>query len=156
MKGKRDKQKGRSITKAQTSAGGVVYKKEGEFVEVALVSTKRGKVWTLPKGLIGEGETPEQAALREVKEESGLTGKIVDSLGEIKYWYYHKEQNTTYRKTVHYFLMEYTSGSVKEHDWEVDEVAWFPIDMALSKVVYKGDKEILQRAKEKLVDEIPV
>lgn len=156
MKNKQDKQKKRPATKAQTSAGGVIYKREGDLIDVALVATKGGTVWTLPKGLINEGEAPEQAAIREVKEETGLTGKIVDLLGDIKYWYHNKEQNTTYRKTVRYFLMEYSGGNVNDHDWEVDDVAWFPIDIALTKVVYKGDKEILQKAKQKLEGESQV
>jgi len=132
--------------KRQASSGGVVYRRQEGRVEVILVSVREGRYWCLPKGLIDQGETAEQAALREVREESGLTGRIVEDLGEISYWYYIKGENTKCRKTVHFFLMEYVSGSTAQHDLEVDEAKWFPVDEALGKISFKGDRSILQKA----------
>jgi len=136
--------------KRQVSSGGVIYRKAAEDAEVVLVSVRGGKYWCLPKGLIDKGETPEVTAVREVREESGLSGRIVDRLGEITYWYYIKGENTKCRKTVHFYLMEYVSGSTSEHDFEVDDASWFPIGTALEKISFKGDRSILEKAKAKL------
>ncbi len=134
--------------KRQTSSGGVIYRRNGEDYEIALVSVREGRFWCLPKGLIDKGETPEMTALREVREESGLAGKIIEKLGEITYWYYIKGENTKCRKTVHFYLMEYLSGNTSQHDLEVDEAEWFPIGTALEKISFRGDRAILERAKE--------
>lgn len=140
-----------AILKSQVSAGGVMSRRLQGNIEIALVSVKRGSVWCLPKGLINKGEAPENTAIREVSEETGLKGGIIDKLGEITYWYYIKEENTKCKKTVHFFLMEYEDGDVSDHDWEVDNAAWFPIDVALEKAFYRGDRQIIQRAKEKMI-----
>ncbi len=132
------------------SAGGVIFRKLEDTFEVALIATKGKTVWTLPKGIIDKGEQPEMTAVREIEEETGLLGRIVDALGENSYWFYLKDENTKYRKTVTYFLLEYAGGSMENYCWEVDEAQWFPVESALQKVSYKGDREILERAKRKL------
>jgi 8-oxo-dGTP diphosphatase len=136
--------------KRQISSGGVIFRRQGDDFEVALVSVKGGRNWCLPKGLVDRGETPEDTAVREVREESGLSGRIIDRLGDITYWYYIQGENTKCRKTVHFYLMEYVSGSTSEHDFEVDEANWFPIDAALEKISFKGDREILEKARRRL------
>jgi 8-oxo-dGTP pyrophosphatase MutT (NUDIX family) len=136
--------------KRQTSSGGVIFRRRGGSAEVALVSVKSGKVWCLPKGLIDKGETPDVTAVREVREESGLTGRIVGELGDITYWYYIKGENVKCRKTVHFFLLEYVSGDTEQHDFEVDDSQWFPIEMALDKISFKGDRSVLERARTRL------
>lgn len=136
--------------KTQVSAGGVIFRRNKELIEIAMVSTKNGAVWCLPKGLIDRGEKPEETAVREVKEETGLNGKIIEKLGEITYWYYLKEENVKCKKTVHFFLMEFMCGDISEHDWEVDTVSWFPLDEAIKKATYKGEREILKKAKTKI------
>lgn len=134
----------------QTSAGGVVFRKHNRRKEIVLVTLKNGTVWCLPKGLVNEGETPEITALREVEEETGIKAKIIDKLGEISYWYYMKEENARCKKTVHFYLMECINGDTSKHDWEVESVQWLPIEEAMKKATYKGEKEIIKSAIKKL------
>lgn len=138
--------------KRQISSGGVIFKRHNSIIEVAMVAVKGGTIWCLPKGLIDKGEVPEKTALREVEEETGLKGRIIGKLGEITYWYYLKEENAKCRKTVHFFLMEYEGGDISNHDWEVDDAAWFSIDEALNKVSYKSEKELMEKARKKLME----
>jgi 8-oxo-dGTP diphosphatase len=137
--------------KTQVSSGGVIFRKHANTVEIAMVAVKGGDVWCLPKGIIDKGEAPETTAIREVAEETGLNGKIIDKLGEITYWYYMKEENAKCKKTVHFFLLEYESGDISNHDWEVDDASWFTIDEALKKASYKGEKDIIEKARGELV-----
>lgn len=136
--------------KIQTSAGGIVYRLGRKGPEVALVSVKGGKVWTLPKGAVNKGEKLEETALREVAEETGLHARLLEGLGEITYWYYLPEEQARCKKTVHFYLMEYASGSTSGHDREVDDAAWFPMTQAIEVVTYKGDREMLEKAKKTL------
>ncbi|TAL22460.1 MAG: NUDIX hydrolase [Nitrospirae bacterium] len=133
--------------KNQVSSGGVIFRTNADKTEIALIAVKGGNVLSLPKGIVDKGESPEETAVREVREETGLRGRIKDKIGEISYWYYIKGENARCRKTVHFYLMEYLSGSTKDHDAEVDDAAWFPLDEALGKVSYKGDREIIEKAK---------
>ena len=136
--------------KRQISSGGVVFRRHNSIIEVALIAVKGGTVWCLPKGLIDKGEIPEKTALREVEEETGLKGRIIEKLGEITYWYYLKEENAKCRKTVHFFLMEYEGGDISNHDYEVEDAKWFPIDEALDKVNYKSERELIEKAGKRL------
>lgn len=136
--------------KRLTSSGGVIFRKGNGICEIALVSVKGGGVWCLPKGIVDRDEGPEETALREVREETGLTGRIVDSLGHITYWYFVRDENAKCRKMVHFYLMEFVCGDTADHDREVDDAAWFPIEEALGKVSYRGDRDIIGRALERL------
>jgi 8-oxo-dGTP pyrophosphatase MutT (NUDIX family) len=134
----------------QVSSGGVIFRRRKNSIEIAMVAVKNRSVWCLPKGLIDKGETPETAALREVSEETGLKGRIIEKLGEISYWYYLKEENAKCRKTVHFFLMEYEGGDVSNHDREVDTASWIPIDEAFSRASYRGERDMIERARKRL------
>jgi 8-oxo-dGTP diphosphatase len=139
--------------KTKTSAGGVVYRRKDGNFRVVLIKPARGTVFTLPKGEIDEGESYADTALREVREETGLNAEITAALGSVTYWFFLREKNTKYRKTVHFFLMKYLGGSTEDHDFEVEKVIWIDIDEAMKKVVYRSDIEMLQKAKRILLEE---
>ncbi|MBA4349071.1 MAG: NUDIX hydrolase [Thermodesulfovibrio sp.] len=139
-----------AIIKHFNSAGGIIFKRVNTGIEVALIATKNKTVWTLPKGLIDKGESSKTTAVREVTEETGLTGRIIDTLGDKSYWFYLKDENAKCKKTVTYFLLEYISGSIDDYCWEVDEARWFNIKDAANLVSYKSDSEMLEKAKEML------
>ena len=137
----------RAPVQKEVSAGGVVYRRDGDAIEVVLASrrTRRGDLaWGLAKGGIEHGETHEQAAVREVREETGYTAEIEASLGETKYFYVWGE--TRIRKTVHFFLMRCTGGDPADRDDEMEEVRWFPLERALKRAAYRGERDVLHRA----------
>jgi 8-oxo-dGTP pyrophosphatase MutT (NUDIX family) len=129
----------------------VVYRRSDEGVELVLAArrTRRGDLaWGLPKGLVEPDETREQTAVREVREETGLEADVEASLGEIRYFYVW--EGVRVRKEVHFFLMRATGGDVSQHDHEMEDVRWFPLSIALPRATYKGEREVLQRAAERL------
>ena len=134
--------------KKQTSSGGVIFRNSRKGIEVALIAVKNKTVWCLPKGAIDKNEDFQTAAVREVREETGLSGEVIDEIGKISYLYFSKDENVKFNKTVYFYLMEYKSGNTDEHDREVDESRWFLIDEAINKLTYKGEKEILQKARQ--------
>ncbi|MCM8766093.1 MAG: NUDIX hydrolase [Candidatus Omnitrophica bacterium] len=134
--------------KKQHSAGGVIFRERDGRIEVALISRSNQTIWSLPKGKVEEGESVEETARREVKEETGLEGKLLQKLNSIHYFYSSKEEKALFSKTVDFFLFKYLKGDVKEHDWEVESVEWFNIDEAIKKLTYKSERETLEKAKE--------
>lgn len=143
-------------TERQISAGGVIFRLRDGVTEAALISVKGGKVWGLPKGTAEKGENLARTAHREVREETGLEGRIIDRLGHIEYFYTFKDDDggtKRYFKIVYFFLMEYISGKVEDHDSEVDECRWVPIDEAVSLMRYKDEKEILEKAR-RMINEL--
>jgi 8-oxo-dGTP pyrophosphatase MutT (NUDIX family) len=134
------------------SAGGVVYRRnEDDTIDVVLASrrTRRGELaWGLAKGGIEEGESREAAAVREVQEETGLLAEIEVDLGDTKYIYVWEDVRI--RKTVHFFLMRWIGGNIDDRDDEMEEIRWFSLDRALKRAAYRGEREVLARAAERL------
>jgi 8-oxo-dGTP pyrophosphatase MutT (NUDIX family) len=133
------------------SAGGVVYRREDDAVEVLLAArrTRRGDLaWGLAKGGIEPDESIEEAAVREVREETGIEATIEAALGETRYFYVWDEVRV--RKVVHFFLMLAVGGDTADHDDEMEDVRWFPLERALKRAAYRGEREVLRRAADRL------
>jgi periplasmic divalent cation tolerance protein len=134
-------------TVREVSAGGVIYRRAADDYEFALIHTRHR--WGLPKGHVEEGERDEEAALREVREETGLEGKLIRKLGDIRYSYRDKtKQGEPVRiyKRVHFFLLRYLKGDVRDHDHEVDDVRWFPVDQAIKQLRFATERKMVHRA----------
>jgi 8-oxo-dGTP pyrophosphatase MutT (NUDIX family) len=136
-------------TRTEVSAGGVVYRRGSDGVEVVLAArrTRRGDLaWGLAKGGIEADESSEAAAVREVREETGIQAAIETSLGETRYFYVWEDVRI--RKTVHFFLMRATGGDPNDRDDEMEDVQWFPLERALKRAAYRGERDVLGRAAE--------
>jgi 8-oxo-dGTP pyrophosphatase MutT (NUDIX family) len=131
-----------------TSAGGVVHRSVDGLTEILLVHRRRPVLWALPKGTPDAGETLAETALREVREETGVEVEIEEPLGEITYFFV--RDRIRFRKTVHFFLMRPVGGSIDEHDHEFDEVRWMAIDEALQLMNYATEREVVERAADRL------
>lgn len=138
-------------SRSEVSAGGVVYRREDDAIDLALAArrTRRGQLaWGLAKGAIERGESDEQAAVREVLEETGLEAEVEADLGDIRYFYVW--EGVRVRKRVHFFLMRATGGDVADHDSEMEDVRWFPLRSAIKRAAYKGEREVIERAAKRL------
>jgi 8-oxo-dGTP pyrophosphatase MutT (NUDIX family) len=138
-------------TRREVSAGGVVYRREDGDLEVLLAArrTRRGDLaWGLAKGGIERDESIEDAAVREVLEETGIEAEIEHSLGDTRYFYVWDDVGV--RKVVHFFLMRAVGGDTRDHDDEMEDVRWFPLDRALKRAAYRGEREVLARAAKRL------
>ncbi|HYM08892.1 MAG TPA: NUDIX domain-containing protein [Terriglobales bacterium] len=148
----------------EISAGGVVVKRSGEGWEMAVIEpqtdaspvrparkTSRKVVLALPKGLVDPGEKPEQTALREVREETGLAASLVAKLADIKYVYVRSwgDQQRVF-KIVSFFLLRYQSGEIddvaREMRVEVRRALWIPLEEAPRKLAYRGERDVVRRA----------
>jgi 8-oxo-dGTP pyrophosphatase MutT (NUDIX family) len=145
-------------TRVERSAGGVVFRdrdggdgaRDAGF-DIAIIKTHEGR-WQLPKGWIEHGEAPETAAVREVREEAGVDADVVGPLGTVEYWF-----NSTYEpeparvhKFVQFYLLRYVAGTPDDHDDEVLEARWAPIDEALATLDFKDERRIVQTARDAL------
>ncbi|MBF6611782.1 MAG: NUDIX hydrolase [Chloroflexi bacterium] len=132
-------------TTSEYSAGGVVYRQVDQGYEIVIVQRARHDDWSLPKGHIEAGESREQAAVREVREETGLDAHILLPIDEVVYFYRRPKEGLT-RKTVYHYLMRADNYLLGGPNWEVSEVRWIPIDQASSLLTYRKDKEIVSKA----------
>lgn len=142
----------RKPVKRARSAGGVVFRRTGDALQILVLQHEGGK-WMLPKGTIERGETPEAVALREVREETGLSNvRVVADLGEERYSFFWRTEDTFYDKTVHYFLLEFLGGEEPAPQREEGFVAaeWVGVDEAMARIKYKETREIVRRAREVL------
>jgi ADP-ribose pyrophosphatase YjhB (NUDIX family) len=103
-------------------------------------------LWSLPKGHIEEGETPEQAAIREVAEETGITSSITKSLGVIDFWF--MAGGKRIHKTVHHFMFAEVGGTLLAQESEVDEVSWFPLAEIVDRLAYPDEKKLIAKSAE--------
>jgi 8-oxo-dGTP pyrophosphatase MutT (NUDIX family) len=125
------------------SAGGLVIRNLRGRPHVAVVRV-RDQVLALPKGHPEEGESAQDAALREVREETGLEATPVEKLGDIRYWY--ARDGDRVLKIVSFFLLRYRSGRLEDHDHEVEEALWIPLEEAPARLAYRGEKEMAETA----------
>jgi 8-oxo-dGTP pyrophosphatase MutT (NUDIX family) len=131
---------------SEFSAGGVVLNDAQEIV--VIVPTRRAsngsRVLALPKGHPDGSESPAQAALREVREEAGVEAEVVDSLGEVRYWY--QRDGRRIAKVVEFFRLRYLSGDVDDHDHEVEHARWLPASEAAETLTYAGERDMVREA----------
>ena len=133
------------------AAGGVVHRENGAGKrKFLLVHRPRYDDWSLPKGKLNRREGFLEAALREVREETGLLGRVLERIDKVEYWYRWKENDepVRYHKIVYFFLIEHQGGDIEDHDFEVDEVRWFPLAEAERMASYESEREILHKAGE--------
>ncbi len=136
--------------KYETSAGGAVYRKSKSKLEFLVVQHSSHHRWVLPKGWIDSGETKEQTAVREVKEEAGVEVELGKYLGETTIFYTNPEKEKV-RKTSHFFLMKHEKGDpAKDHGWEIEDTTWLLAEEAIKKLDYSGEKKMVQKASKKL------
>ena len=135
-------------TQKAESFGGVVYRETAAGLEVVVVGRMDPGIWGLPKGTPDRGETMEQTALREVREETGLETEIEEKIDAIEYWF--ARSGVRYHKFVHFYLMHATGGDTGQHDHEHDYVEWLPLAHARSLLTYQNEVRILAAAEDLL------
>jgi len=133
-------------TQRVTSAGGVVLRRGENGLEVVVCGRTADNVWALPKGTPEPGETMEQTALREVREETGVEVEKEATIGDIRYWFSRPTEGVRYYKTVRHYLMRPIGGDTALHDHEFDDVRWFGVDDALKLLTYQNEAKILRQA----------
>ena len=136
----------------ELSYGGVVVRDApGTGAPEVVVIVPRGKrALALPKGGAETDEAPEKSAEREVREETGIVARVRAELGDVTYWY--RRSGRRVHKTVRFFLFDYVDGTTDDHDHEVDEALWIPLQEARSRLTYPGEREMLERATRMLAD----
>ncbi|MEZ5120251.1 MAG: NUDIX domain-containing protein [Solirubrobacterales bacterium] len=132
-------------TSTEFSAGGVVVRGAETIVIVPTRRAANGRaVLALPKGHVDPGETPPQAATREVREEAGVEAELVEKLGDVRYWY--QRSGMRIAKVVSFYLFDYRAGDPADHDAEVEVARWVPLEQAARELSYRGEREMVRRA----------
>lgn len=137
----------------ETSAGGLVVDRSTGAPRAALIARhdRRGRlVWSLPKGHLEPGETAEQAAVREVEEETGISSRVLAPLGTIDFWFV--ADGRRIHKTVHHFLLAATGGELSDEDVEVVDVQWFELPDVSRVLGYADERRLLERVPPLLPD----
>lgn len=136
-------------TDERVSAGGVAFRISEGRTEIAVIRSARENLWQLPKGIIDPGETEEETAVREVREEAGIDCDLLEKIDSIDYWYVDRWSTEPVRvhKHVHFYLMEYARGDIADHDNEVDEIRWAPLNEAGELLAFTAEKNIVEKAK---------
>lgn len=137
----------------ETSAGGLIIDEATVPPQAALIGRldRRGRIlWSLPKGHIEAGETAQQTAVREVWEETGILGTVVDVLGDIDYWFV--ADGRRIHKTVHHFLLLRTGGEISTDDPEVVDVEWVPLPEVLDRLAYADEKRLVEPVERMLAE----
>ncbi|WP_253829716.1 NUDIX hydrolase [Prauserella aidingensis] len=142
------RRRGRRMTTVdETSAGGLVVDRARTHAALIGRLNRHGRLlWSLPKGHIEDGETVEDTAVREVREETGILARVVRPLGSIDYWFVAERRRI--HKTVHHFLLEAHGGELSDDDVEVTEVAWVPLDELDSRLAYTDERKLVRKARE--------
>ncbi len=136
---------GRRGDEQERSAGGVVVRGEQTIVIVPTRRDAQGdKVLALPKGHVDPGETTDQTALREVREETGVDARMREKLGDVRYFY--QREGKRIFKRVTFYLLDYRGGSLDDHDDEVEDARWMPLGEAIEALSYDGEREMAERA----------
>src|SRR5215212_9295233 len=137
--------KQRKTRNEHSSGGAVIHLRDG-VPFVALIATRNLTRWGLPKGAVADGETSEQAALREVLEETGLQAEIVRPLDTIEYFF--RAGDTLIRKRVDFYLMRYISGELTPQLSEVDDVEWVELSAAIERASFESERKLLEAAQQ--------
>src|SRR5688572_3638026 len=139
-------------TRDQISSGGVAFRWQDSKPEIAIVSVKPKRRWQLPKGIVDPGESPQVTAVREVREEAGIETNLIRLIETIEYWYRSVKYGkpVRYHKFVHFYLLEYRSGDVANHDHEVEASRWVSFDEAIEMLDFKSEREVVEKAREML------
>lgn len=127
-----------------TSAGGVVHRTVEGRIEIVLVHRRHPRLWALPKGTPDAGETVEETALRETREETGLEVELEERLRSISYVFV--RGRTRFHKAVHFFLMRPVGGDVSLHDHEFDEVRWFQLEEGMELMTHATERSVVEEA----------
>lgn len=138
------------VTRDQVSAGGVAFRRVKSKLEMAIVSVKPSLRWQLPKGIVDPGETPEVTAVREVQEEAGVETELLELIETVEYWYQRVQygKRIRFHKFVHFYLLQYLSGDVQDHDHEIAEARWVSFEEAIEMLAFKSERGVVEKARE--------
>lgn len=136
------------MTLDQVSAGGVAFRWRDAELETVIVSVKPSLRWQLPKGIVDPGESPEETAVREVREEAGIATELIALIETIEYWYRAVRYGKPIRfhKFVHFHLLGYRSGNVSDHDHEIEEARWVSFNQAVEMLAFKSERGVVEKA----------